>query len=107
MHDRAEQTTTFLVEHYWPGITPTEFACAAERVRATAEELAARGRRIRYLHSTLVPEDEAAFCVLEAESKELVREAYVEAGVPHERILDAVESRPTGPRRQQRRVEAG
>ena len=31
---------TFLVEHYWPGVTPAEFEAAARSVRASAETLA-------------------------------------------------------------------
>jgi hypothetical protein len=85
-------TSTFLVEHYWPGVTAAEFGRAAERVRVSAERLAGDGRRIRYLHSTLVPEDEAAFCVFEAESQHLVEEAYARADVRFERIRAAVET---------------
>jgi hypothetical protein len=83
--------TAFLVEHYWPGITPDGFAAAAERVRDSAAALASTGRHIRFLHSTLVPEDEAAFCVFDAESPAVVEEAYARAGVPYERLLDALE----------------
>lgn len=89
---RHATTTTFLVEHYWPGVTAEEFGDAAERVRARAAELAAGGERIRYLHSTLVPEDEAAFCVFEAGSESLVVEAYRYARVRFERIVAAVET---------------
>lgn len=88
----AREWGTYLVEHYWPGVTPAAFAAAAERVRASAERLAAEGRDVRYLHSTLVPEDEAAFCVLSAASRELVEEAYGRAAVPYERIVEAVET---------------
>ena len=83
--------TTFLVEHYWPGITPDGFGAAAARVRASSVALAATGLDIRFLHSTLVPEDEAAFCVFDAESAAVVEEAYARAGVPYERVLDALE----------------
>jgi len=78
---------TFLVEHFWPGVTEAQFRAAADRVRASAGELAG----LRFLHSTLVPEDEAAFCVFAADSAQLVAEAYGRAGVQFERILDAVE----------------
>jgi hypothetical protein len=81
----------FLVEHYWPGITPDGFEAAAERVRESADALASTGVHIRFLHSTLVPEDEAAFCVFDAESPAVVEEAYARAGVPYERVLDALE----------------
>jgi Nickel responsive protein SCO4226-like len=87
--EQAERT--FLVEHYWPGVTPEEFRSAAERVRSSAEELSAGNTEIAFLHSTLVPGDEAAFCVFKAGSMEAVVEAYTRAGVTYERILDALE----------------
>src|SRR5262245_57482196 len=62
----ALRSTTYLVEHYWPGLTMETFRETAERVRTTAETMARGGTEIRYLHSTMVPEDEAAFCVLDA-----------------------------------------
>ena len=88
----AGHVTTFLVEHYWPGVTESGFSAAAESLRRSAEAIAAAGGALRYLHSTLVPEDEAAFCVFHAASRSLVEEAYARAGVRFERILDAIES---------------
>jgi hypothetical protein len=90
--DLDETWRTFLVEHYWPGVTAQQFGDAAERVRASAEQLAASGERIRYLHSTLVPEDEAAYCVFEAASEDLVEQAYARAEVRFERMRAAVET---------------
>jgi hypothetical protein len=83
---------TFLVEHYWPGVTADVFGSAAAELRSSTEAMAAEQRAIRFLHSTLVPEDEAAFCVFEAESQALVEEVYARAGVAFERIRDAVET---------------
>lgn len=88
----AGDVTTFLVEHYWPGVTESGFSAAAESLRRAADAIAAAGGGLRYLHSTLVLEDEAAFCVFNAASRSLVEEAYARAGVRFERILDAVES---------------
>jgi hypothetical protein len=82
--------TTYLVEHYWPGITADGFRSAAARVRATARAMARRGTPIRYLHSTLVPTDEAGFCVLDAASVELVEQLYARAGVRFDRIVAAL-----------------
>jgi hypothetical protein len=82
---------TFLVEHYWPGVTEEAFRSAAERVSASARELTGELGQIVFLHSTLVPEDESAFCVFQATSPELVVAAYGQAGVRFERILDALE----------------
>jgi hypothetical protein len=91
MDGAPDQPQTFLVEHYWPGVTAEEFRAAAERVRASAGEMARGDARIEFLHSTLVPEDEAAFCVFAADSPALVEEAYGRAGVAFERIVDALE----------------
>jgi len=87
----AERASTYLVEHYWPGINVEIFRSATERVRTTAESMARDGVPIRFRHSTLVPKDEAAFCVFDAESAELIKELYARAGVRFERIVAAVE----------------
>ena len=87
---------TFLVEHYWPGVTVEVFSAAAGRVHASAQELARNGSPIRYLHATFVPEDEAAFCVFDAESADLIDLAYLHAGVRYERLVAALEVGPTG-----------
>jgi hypothetical protein len=82
---------TFLVEHYRPGITPEDFREAASAMRRMTEEMTSFDSPIRFLHSTLVPEDETAFCVFGAPSRTLVEEAYHRAGVPFERIVNALE----------------
>ena len=83
--------TTYLVEHYWPGITPEAFRTSTDRVRATARAMARGGVPIRYLRSILVPADEAAFCVLAAASLELVEQLYARAGIGFDRIVVALE----------------
>ena len=87
----SDAGATLLVEHYWPGITVEEFRAAADRVRASARDMSRDAPRIGFLHSTMVPEDEAAFCVFAAASSDLVEEAYRRAGVGFERIVDALE----------------
>lgn len=89
--ERDRHRRTFLVEHYWPGVTEEGFRSAAERVSNCADTLGRESDEIVFLHSTLVPDDEMAFCVLEATSAALVAEAYRRAGVRFERILDALE----------------
>ena len=81
-----------MVEHYWPGITSEAFRAAAARVRAMAKAMRRAGTPIRYLHSTMVPADEAAFCVFDAASPEVVEQLYARAGVRFERIVAALEA---------------
>jgi len=96
MADAAEGGHSYLVEHYWPGVTADTFRTAADRVRACAAELTSEGAKIEFLHSTFVPEDEAAYCVFRATSPTLVEEAYRRAGVPFERMVDAFEMPASG-----------
>ena len=88
----AADWPTYLVEHYWPGVTEAAFRRSARRVAASADRLARAGEPIRFLHATLVPDDEAAFCVLTAASADLVGRAYAAAGVSFERLVEAIES---------------
>ena len=88
---KDSRPTTYLVEHYWPGITAETFRSAAARVRTTAKAMSRDGTPIRYRHSTLVPADEAGFCVFDADSAEQIEQLYARAGVRFERIVAAVE----------------
>jgi hypothetical protein len=87
----ATGASSYLVEHYWPGVTVEAFRGATERVRAAAAAMAREGAYIRFLHSTMVPADEAAFCAFDATSAELVEQAYARAGVRFERLVETVE----------------
>jgi hypothetical protein len=78
---------TYLVERYLPGTASEEFAAAAARARVTTALMRREGTGIRYLGSTLVPEDESCFCTFEG-SIEAVREANERAALAFERILE-------------------
>lgn len=84
----------FLVEHYRPGLSSDRLAAAVAEVRAAAAGLAAAGRAVRYLRSTIVPADEAYLSLFEAASEADVRVAYARAGVPFERISAAISAEP-------------
>jgi hypothetical protein len=86
----AETLETFLVEHYRPGLTADELGGWAARVRDAAGDLERKGKPVRYLQATIVPTDESLFCVFEAASAQLVREAYARAGIPFERITAVI-----------------
>jgi hypothetical protein len=75
---------TYLVEHYRPGLTAAGLLDEAGRVRAASLE------GVRYVRSTIVPDDEAFLSVLEAESEDAVRRAYARAGIALDRISVAI-----------------
>jgi uncharacterized protein DUF4242 len=84
------QPTTFLVEHYRPGISVANLKSFAARVRDAAAAMERDGKPVWYVRSTIVPRDESSLCVFEAASEELVREVYERAGVAFERISTAI-----------------
>jgi hypothetical protein len=61
-----------------------------ERVRDIVLEMGQAGKGIRYLTSTVVPEDGYFQSVLEAMSEDLIREAHEGAGISFERISVAI-----------------
>lgn len=88
---RPTEPPSWVVEHYWPGLTREVFRAAAEQVRRAAEAMARDGTPIRHRHSTLVPADETAFSVIDAASRDVVEALYARAGIRFDRILTAEE----------------
>ena len=86
----ADPHQTYLVENYHPGLGADELRQIVSRVRDAVAEMNQDGKAIRYLHSTIVPDDESFLCVIEAASEKLAREAYTRAGIPFERISPAL-----------------
>jgi hypothetical protein len=66
---------------------------AAARARA-AESFAARGRSVRYLRSTYLPEDETCLHFFAATSAEDVAEAAQQAGLTGDRITRSIDTDP-------------
>ena len=81
---------TYLVENYHPGLGADELRRIVSRIRDAVAEMDRHGQAIRYLRTAIVPADESFFCVIEAASEELAREAYARAGIPFERISPAL-----------------
>ena len=76
---------TFLVEHYWPGVTAEAFRDAAGRLSAEAGAMDG----ITFLHSTLVPADETVFWLFSGREPD-IRAASEQAGVPFARVLESL-----------------
>ena len=75
----------FIVERYLPGLDPIGFERTLERLHEVT-----RDTPVRYLGSTIVPDDEACFCQFEAPLAELVAEVNHRAGLPFDRIVVGV-----------------
>jgi hypothetical protein len=85
----ADEPRTYLVECFWPGIDERKHVSAADRAQAAALQLCQEGRDIEFLGSILVPADETVFCFLRGLEAD-VRSASERAGLPFERVLEAV-----------------
>jgi len=97
--DSGRASSTFLVERYWPGVSSTTLEAAVARGRRSAAEMSLAGRRIRYLRSTLVPDEETVYCLFEAVGSDAVRELNERAAIPFDRIVEAVSFDPGAPSR--------
>lgn len=86
----------FLVECYWPGVTPAELAVADDRARCV-EAGDGGSPVVRYAGSILVPTDELVFRLFVGGSVELVAAANKRAAIPFERVIDAVAINPSRP----------
>jgi hypothetical protein len=80
----------FVVERYIPGLNRAELLRSLDRLYAVSAALRREGIQVRYVGSTIVPEDEACFCQFEAPSEAAVAEANRRAGLAFDRIVAAV-----------------
>lgn len=82
----------FLIELYVARTDARAVEAAGEQARLAAEALTAEGRPVRYLQSLFVPAEETCFHLYESGSLEDVRAAVARAGLPHQRIVEALTS---------------
>jgi hypothetical protein len=92
MPDRATADVrgTYLVEHYRAGVRVEELRRSVSRVRDAVAEMEREGKQVGFRSSTIVPSDDYFLSVVEAASEQLVREAFLRAGIPFERISTAI-----------------
>lgn len=80
----------FIVESYAARGDRAVAERGAERARWAAGQLTQEGTPVRFLRAIFVPEDETCFYLYEAASADLVREAARRAGLPYDRMSEAV-----------------
>jgi hypothetical protein len=92
VHDGSEREPlgTYLVERYLPGITGGALERLCNRVRARAAAMRAEGTAVAHISTTLLPDEEAVFCLFEAPTADVVAEVNRGARAPFDRITAAV-----------------
>jgi hypothetical protein len=92
----------YVVERYVPDMSRPELERALERLTEAALQLQSEGTEIRYIGSTIVPDDDACFCQFEAPSEAVVAEANRRGGIAFDRIVPAVAIAPAAQQREGR-----
>jgi hypothetical protein len=77
---------------YWPGITRIELEQAT--ARASGARSNAGDSEVNYLGSLLFSNDDLVLCLFEATSRDAVKQASEQAGIPCERVMDSVWLQP-------------
>ena len=70
---------------FWPGVTEEKLRLSADQVASGTSAAQARFRGALYL-----PGDELVLCLFDASSREEVKRASEQAGLPCERIIETV-----------------
>jgi hypothetical protein len=101
MTDRTSVTDpaprrVYLVERFWPGVTPPLAAEATARLREAAAATGDGNRSVRHLSSALLPDDEVLFTFVEADSVTSVRALGERAAFAADRITESLTVWPSG-----------
>jgi hypothetical protein len=76
----------YLAEWYLPELTEQSVDDIVARLDTAAASLTSEGTPVRLLLTLSVPNDEVLYGVFDARSREIVSQACLQAGTPHQRI---------------------
>ena len=80
----------YLVERRLPGLTEQQLKAAAMRAKVSTSQMTQEGTPVRYLRSMYIPGEEKCFCLFEAASADVVKQANERAQLPMQHIFEAV-----------------
>lgn len=86
--------SVYMVERNLKGIAMDDLAGAQKAAIATAEKMRGEGTAISYIRSTFAPEDGRCMCLFDANSAADVRALNDSAGLPYERVVEAMDLTP-------------
>jgi hypothetical protein len=96
MSIEAPRMPCYIVEWYRPELTAAQLDHAAALLDECAATIRGEGSPVRLLMTLAVPADEVVFGIFAAGSADSVSEACQRAGLPVERLTDAVDARIVG-----------
>jgi hypothetical protein len=89
-----KEMPVFMVERNLKGISLENLGGAQKAAIGKAREMTAAGTNVRYVRSTFTPQDGRCMCLFEAASGDDVRRLNDEAGLPYDRVFEALDLTP-------------
>jgi hypothetical protein len=86
--------SVYMVERSLGGISMEDLAGAQKAAIAKASEMTAAGTQISYIRTTFAPADGRCMCLFEADTPQAVRQLNDDAGIPYDRVVDALDLTP-------------
>lgn len=86
--------TVFMVERNLKGISMDDLAGAQKAAISTAAQMRDAGEDIGYIRSTFAPEDGRCMCLFTGTSADQVRRLNDTAGLPYDRVVEAMDLTP-------------
>lgn len=86
--------SVYMVERSLKGISMDDLGGAQKAAMTKAAEMRAAGTSVRYIRSTFAPEDGRCMCLFEAGSEADVKRLNDEAGIPYQRVVEALDLTP-------------
>jgi len=86
--------SVYMVERSLGGISIDDLGAAQRAAIDKGAEMTASGTPVRYIRTTFAPEDGRCMCLFEARSGEDVKRLNDEAGLPYDRVVQAMDLTP-------------
>ena len=88
--------SVYMVERSLKGISMDDLGGAQQAAIQKAGDMTAAGTPVRYIRTTFAPEDGRCMCLFEADTDAAVKRLNDEAGLPYDRVVEALDLTPQG-----------
>lgn len=86
--------SVYMVERNLAGISMEDLGGAQKAAIAQAQQMSDAGDKISYVRSTFAPGDGRCMCLFDGQSAEQVKRLNDAAGLPYERVVEALDLTP-------------
>lgn len=86
--------SVYMVERNLKGISMDDLGGAQRAAIQKAGDMTAAGTPVRYIRTTFAPKDGRCMCLFEANSDAAVKRLNDDAGLPYDRVVEAMDLTP-------------